>query len=222
MKNKRVIVFGASALSSLAWFCLTNDSQWKVNAFTVDKRFLTKNTHEGLPVVPFEDLLNIYPPSTVKLLIPVGYSSINGLRMERFQQASKLGYEFISYISSRASVWPKQRIGKNCIVYEHAIIQPFTTIEDNIIIRSGAHISHHCALGKHSFVSAEAAFGGNVTVGERCFIGLGAVIRDGVRLAERSFIGAGAVVISDTEPDGVYVGNPARRIAKSSLEVTGG
>ena len=222
MKTKSVVVFGASAFSSLAWYCLTNDSQWKVNAFTVDKRFLTKNRHEGLPVVPFEDLLNIYPPSATKLLIPVGYSSINGLRMERFQQATELGYELISYISSRASVWPNQRVGKNCLVYEHSIIQPFTTIGDNVIIRSGAHISHHCAIGKHSFVSAEATFGGNVTVGERCVIGLGAVIRDGLNLAERSFIGAGAVVISDTEPDGVYVGNPARRISKSSLEVTGG
>jgi sugar O-acyltransferase (sialic acid O-acetyltransferase NeuD family) len=222
MKTKPVVIFGTSPLASLAWFCLTNDSQWKVHAFTVDKKFLTKSLHEGLPVVPFEDLLNIYPPNIVKLLIPLGYSSINGLRMARFQQATKLGYELISYISSRASVWPDRRIGRNCIIYEHAIIQPFTTIGDNVVIRSGAHISHHCAVGKHSFVSAEATFGGNVTVGERCFIGLGAVIRDGLSLAERSFIGAGAVVISDTEPDGVYVGNPARRIAKSSLEVTGG
>ena len=191
-------------------------------AFTVDQRFLTKSMHEGLPVIPFEDLLNVYPPSTTKLLIPLGYTGINGLRMARFQQATKSGYELISYISSRASVWPNQSFGKNCLVYEHAIIQPFATIEDNVIIRSGAHISHHCKIGKHSFISAEATFGGNVTVGERCFIGLGAVIRDALKIAERSFIGAGAVVIADTEPDGVYIGNPARRIEKSSLEVTGG
>ena len=222
MKNKSVVVFGAGIFSSLAWFCLTNDSQWKVSAFTVDQKFLTKSMHEGLPVIPFEDLLNVYPPSTTKLLIPLGYTRINGLRMERFQQATESGYELISYISSRASVWPNQCFGRNCLVYEHAIIQPFSTIADNVIIRSGAHISHHCVIEKHSFISAEATFGGNVTVGERCFIGLGAVIRDGLSIAERSFIGAGAVVISDTEPDGVYVGNPARRIEKSSLEVTGG
>jgi sugar O-acyltransferase (sialic acid O-acetyltransferase NeuD family) len=222
MNTKSVVVFGAGTFSSLAWFCLTNDSQWKVNAFTVDKPFLTKSMHEGLPVVPFEDLLNIYPPSTTKLLIPIGYTRINGLRMERFQQATELGYELISYISSRASVWPNQSFGRNCLVYEHAIIQPFTTIGDNVIIRSGANIGHHGIIGNHSFIATEVVFGGSVTVGERCFIGLGAVIRDGLSLSERSFIGAGAVVISDTEPDGVYVGNPARRIAKSSLEVTGG
>ena len=189
-------------------------------AFAVDKRFLTKSKHEGLPVVPFEDLLNLYPPSAAKLLIPIGYTSINGVRMERFQQATESGYELIRYISSRASIWPNQSFGRNCVVYEHAIIQPFSTIADNVIIRSGAHISHHCVIGKHSFIAAEATFGGNVTVGERCFIGLGAVVRDGLNIGERSFIGAGAVIISDTEPDGVYVGNPGKRIAKSSMEVT--
>ena len=217
-----VVVFGAGTLASLTWFCLTHDSQWTVQAFTVDRKYLSKNMHEGLPVVPFEDLLNIYPPSTTKLLIPIGHTRINGLRMERFQQAMESGYEIISYISSRASVWPKQCFGINCLVYEHAIIQPFATIGDNVIIRSGANIGHHCVVGNHSFVATEATLGGNVTVGERCFIGLGAVIRDRLNIAERSFIGAGAVVISDTEPDGVYVGNPARRIEKSSLEVNGG
>ena len=219
--TKSVIVFGASTFASMAAFCLTHDSQWTVKAFTVDKKYLTKSMHEGLPVVPFEDLLNDYPPDTAKLLLSIGYTRINGLRMERFQQATESGYELISYISSRASVWPNQCFGKNCLVFGNAIIQPFATIEDNVIILSGAHVSHHCVIGKHSFISAEATFGGNVTVGERCFIGLGAVIRDGLSIAERSFIGAGAVVIADTEPGGVYVGNPARRIMKSSLEVTG-
>jgi sugar O-acyltransferase (sialic acid O-acetyltransferase NeuD family) len=222
MKPQSVVVFGNSTFASLAWFCLTNDSQWKVEAFTVNKECLTKNTHEGLPVVPFEELPNIYPPSSVKILISLGYSRINGLRMERFNQAIELGYELISYISTRASIWPNQCFGKNCMVYEHAIIQPFAQIGDNVVIRSAAHISHHCVIGSHSFIAAGATFGGNVKVGERCFIGLSAVIKNALKIAERSFIGAGAVVISDTEPDGVYVGNPARRIARSALEVTSG
>lgn len=222
MKTQPVVVFGDSTFASLAWFCLQIDSQWKVEAFTVDKEYLTKSTHEGLPVVAFEDLPGIYPPGSTKLLISIGCSRINGLRMERFNQAIKLGYELISYISTRASIWPNQCFGKNCLVYEHAIIQPFAKVYDNVIIRSGAHVSHHCVIGSHSFIAAGATFGGNVIVGERCFIGLGAVIRNGLKIAERSFIGAGAVLISDTEPDGVYVGNPARRIARSALEVTGG
>jgi len=63
--------------------------------------------------------------------------------------------------------------------------------------------------------------GGNVTIGDHCFIGLGAVLRDGITIADRCFLGAGAVVIADTEPDGVYVGNPARRLPnRTSLDIT--
>ncbi|HEY8034399.1 MAG TPA: acetyltransferase [Methylobacter sp.] len=215
-----VVIFGNGTFASLAWYCLTHDSPWQVKAFTVDRAYLQNPTHEGLPVVPFEDLSSLYAPSEVRLLIPLGYAQINGLRRERYLQAKALGYDFISYISSRASIWPDLQVGENCLIYEHAIIQPFARLGDNVIIRSGAHISHHCVVSSHTFVAAGACFGGNATTAEQAFVGLGSVLRDGVHLAERSFIGAGAVVVSNTEADGVYLGNPARKIAKSALEVT--
>lgn len=218
--TKPVVIFGNSTFASLAWYCLTHDSPSQVEAFTVDRAYLQEPTHEGLPVVPFEDLPSHYAPSEVRLLIPLGYAHINSLRKERYLQAKALGYEFISYISSRASTWPDLKVGENCLIYEHAIIQPFARLGDNVIIRSGAHISHHCEVGSHSFIAAGACFGGNATTSEQVFVGLGAILRDGIHLAERSFIGAGAVVVANTEADGVYLGNPARKITKSALEVT--
>jgi acetyltransferase-like isoleucine patch superfamily enzyme len=106
------------------------------------------------------------------------------------------------------------------MVYEGSIIQPFASIGNNVIIRSAAHISHHCHVADHVFVAAGVTLGGNAHVGEQSFIGVGAVLRDGLRIAERSFIGAGAVVVADTEPDGVYVGNPARKVRKTALEAS--
>lgn len=60
-------------------------------------------------------------------------------------------------------------------------------------------------------MAAGATLGGNATVGEQAFVGLGAVVRDGIAIAERCFIGAGAVVTANTEADGLYPGNAARR-----------
>jgi len=77
-------------------------------------------------------------------------------------------------------------------------------------------------VADHAFAAAGATLGGNVMVGEQAFVGLGAVLRDGLRIAERSFIGAGSVVLKDTEADGVYVGSPAQKIARTALQVTGG
>lgn len=217
-----VVIFGADTFASLAWYCLTHDSDFRVVGFTVDAAYLRAGSHHGLPVVPFEALDDFYSPGEVGLLIPLGYRAINGLRRARYESARARGYPLVSYVSSRASIWPDLQVGGNCLIYEQAVIQPFARIGDNVIVRSAAHVSHHCRLGDHVFVAAGATFGGNVTVEEQVFIGLGAVIRDGVTLGPRSFVGAGAVVVADTLADGVYVGNPARRGGRTSLEVTGG
>ncbi|MBI2472664.1 MAG: acetyltransferase [Planctomycetes bacterium] len=222
LKTRNVVIFGTGDLSSLIWYCLLHDSQFRPVAFTVDAAYLRKPAHEGLPVVAFEELARHHPPGSVYLLFPLGFHAINGLRRSRYEQAVAQGYDFISYVSSRASTWPYLQVGRNCLIYELAVIQPFSRLGDNVIIRSGAHLSHHCKVGDHAFIAAGATFGGNVTVGEQAFVGVGAVVRDGISIAERSFIGAGAVVIKDTEPGAAYVGNPANKIARSALEITGG
>ena len=219
--DKQVVIFGADSFASLAWYCLSQDSPHRVAAFTVDAAYLDKTEHEGLPVVPFESLVERYPPATTRLLVHLGYHAINGLRRARCEAAQAQGYELISYVSSRASTWPDLQLGNNSVIYEQAIIQPFARIGHNVIVRSAAHISHHCQIGDHAFIAAGVTLGGNVQVGSQAFLGVGAVVRDGVRIGERCFIGAGAVVIGDTDADGVYVGNPARKMDKTSLEVTG-
>ncbi|MBA2672455.1 acetyltransferase [Ramlibacter sp.] len=220
--DRPVLVFGNLLSASLAWYCLAHDSPWTVAGFTVDQAYIRDARYEGLPLVAFETLEQTHPPADYRLIIPMGYHRINGLRRARFEQARTRGYDCVSYVSSRASVWPDLRIGDNVLIYEHAIIQPFARIGDNCIIRSGAHISHHCQVHDHAFVAAEVAMGGEGTVGEQAFVGVGAVLRDRIRIAPRSFIGAGAVVVQDTEADGVYVGNPARKANKSALQASGG
>ena len=213
VSRTRVVIFGASTFSSLAWYCLMHDSDHEVVAFTVDRPFMTSEFHEGLPVVPFEELSAVFPPTDVQLLIPLGYQEINGLRRARYEAAKSQGYRFVSYVSSRAGLWPDLQMGDHCVIFDHAIIQPFVRIGDNVIVRSGATVSHHCSIASHAFVSAGAHIGGNVRVGEQSFIGIGAVLKNGLTIAPNSFIGAGAVVLADTETDGVYLGNPARRIS---------
>lgn len=220
--TRPVVVFGNLRSASLAWYCLCHDTPWQVAAFTVDLAYITNPTFEGLPLVSFEHLEAYYPPSDYRLLIPMGYQQINGVRRERFEAAKRRGYDFVSYVSSRASVWQDLDIGENVLIYEHAIIQPFARIGSNCIIRSGAHISHHCQVADHAFVAAEVAMGGEGQVGEQAFIGVGAVLRDRIRIAERTFVGAGAVVLKDTDADGLYVGNPARKASKTALQACGG
>lgn len=222
MELHNVVIYGTGGLSSLVWYCLTHDSAYRVVAFTVDEAEMQAPTHHRLPVVPFQSLAERYPPTRVRLMIPVGYDSINGVRLDLYRAAKAAGYGFVSYVSSRASTWPDLQVGENSLIHEHAVIQPFARVGDNVIIRSGARISHHCEVADHAYVADGVTLGSEVSIGERAFVGAGAVLGDGLKIAERSFIGAGAVVLADTEADGVYLGNPARQTGRCSVEATAG
>jgi maltose O-acetyltransferase len=51
-----------------------------------------------------------------------------------------------------------------------------------------------------------------VTIEEGCWIGSGVTILPGVTVRQGCVIGAHSLVTKNTEPNGLYVGNPARRI----------
>ncbi len=207
----KVVIFGNGKFASLAWYCLTHDSPDEVVGFTVDAPYIVEGSLHGAPVVDFARVEEVFPPGDHKIFVHLGPGGMNSLRMGRYAAAQAKGYAFARYISSRALTWPDLTIGDNCAVYEGTIIQPFASIGKNVLIRSGVHISHHVLIGDHCFLSAGACLGGGAIVEPRSFIGLNATIRDGVRVAEGCLVAAGAMVTADTEPDGLYVGVPARR-----------
>ena len=54
--RRPVVVFGNLASSALARFVLEHDSPYRVAAFTVDAAYCNGDSHEGLPLLPFETL----------------------------------------------------------------------------------------------------------------------------------------------------------------------
>ncbi len=206
-----VVIFGLGRFASLAWYVLAHDSAHRVVGFTADRTYCVAQRLHDLPVVPFDALEQRFPPAAVRLLIALGGQRMNGLRADRFQAARGRGYGFVSYVASRAMVWPDLRIGENCMLFEGCMVHPFAAIGDNCILRSGSHVSHHATVADHCFLAAHAVVAGSASVGERCFLGLNSTVRDHVRIAARCFVAAGAVVTADTVKDGVYMGVPARR-----------
>lgn len=218
----KLIIFGTDSLAKLTAYQLYKLHELAVVGFTVDDDYLNESEFENIPVVGFSKLQKTFSPETHEIILPIGYRWMNNLRAERLGQAKEKGFRIGNFVSSHACVLSDTDIKENVLIFEQAIVQPHVKLGCNIIIRSGANIGHHSIIGNHSFIASGVVTGGNVTIGERCFIGLGAVIRDNVKIADRTFIGAGAVVVKDTETDAVYLGNPARKIKKTAMEVTDG
>jgi sugar O-acyltransferase (sialic acid O-acetyltransferase NeuD family) len=207
-----VVLFGNHAFASLAWHALTNDSPFTVVGFTVDRGFLDTTVLHGLPVVAFDEVEKHFDPAQTAMLMSIGWEKANGLREAKHLEAREKGYAFISYIASRALVWPDLKIGESCMIFDGAIVQPFARLGNGVILRSGCHISHHVDIGDFSFVSAHAVVGGGARLGARSFIGLNATIRDNIRIGERSIVGAGSFIGRNIEADAIYAAPPARRV----------
>jgi sugar O-acyltransferase (sialic acid O-acetyltransferase NeuD family) len=195
--DKPVVIFGAGSFAEVATVYLANDSPHEVLAYTVDGAYVNSDTFAGLPLVAFERLLDSYPPDRVNLLVATGYQGLNRLRRNIYEKCKALGYDFITYVSSRAMVMTDHPIGRNTFIFEANVVQPFVEIGDNVVLWSGNHIGHHSRIADHCFIASHAVVSGHVDIGESCFVGVNATFRDSISIAPRCVIGAGAVVLSD-------------------------
>jgi sugar O-acyltransferase (sialic acid O-acetyltransferase NeuD family) len=213
---KPLVIFGTGHIATMVHFYLTHDSPFEVVAFTADRTHIRDEAFLGLPVVPFDEVIESYPPNSYSMFIAIGFSRMNKVREARYHEAKEAGYELATYVSSKATTWPGSVIGDNCFIMEDVIVHPFVEIGNDNIIWSGSHIGHGSVVKDHCFVSPRTAISGYVTVERNCFFGTNSTIRDQVTIARECVIGAGAVILKDTRERGVYVANPARLLPTGS------
>lgn len=215
----KIVIFGTKDTAELAHFYLTNDSEHEVVGFTVHQEYIEKESFIGLPVVPFERLESFFPPEQYQIIAPMTAKNMNRLREDVYKQISLKGYQFITYISSRATVFDHSAIGKNCFILEDNTIQPFTSIGDNVVLWSGNHIGHHSTIGNNVFVTSHVVLSGHCNVEDNCFFGVNSTVKDYMKIAKGTLVGMGACVTRNTEEWGVYIGSPAKLKNVKSFEI---
>jgi len=212
----KLVLFGAGDIARLAHHYFSTDSEHEVVAFTVDAEYKKADEFLGLPLVAAEDVSRLYPPHGFRMFVALSYARMNRIRAEKYALAKRLGYQLVTYVSSRCSYLAQHPPGDNCFILEDNTIQPFVTIGSNVTLWSGNHIGHDSTIGDHCFISSHVVVSGHVVVGASCFIGVNATLRNSIVIGERTLIGAGAAIMKDTPPGSVYPGPRAERLAKSS------
>jgi len=215
----KLIIFGTGDIAQIANYYFDIDSDHDVIAFTVNKAYIKEAEFEGKPVVPFEDLENLYSPSEFKLFIAMSYSKMNKIRSQKYYESKQKGYELVSYISSRCSYLSQYQPGDNCFIFEDNTIQPFVKIGNNVTLWSGNHIGHHSTIEDHNFISSHVIISGQCVIKSNCFLGVNATLRNSITIAPETLIGAGAIIMKDTEEKGVYLPERAKLFSKKSDEI---
>ena len=142
----------------------------------------------------------IYPPILRKIIY----------RLKGF----KIGKDSKIYPKCFCGAKCKLTLGKNSFINW----QNFLDLNDNITIGNNTLIAMRCNfittfhdIGPHEFRGGKSRTA-PIVVGNGCWIGTNCTILPGVKIADGCVIGANSLVTKDTEPDGLYVGSPAKRI----------
>ena len=211
------VIFGITDFAEVAKVYLDADSPYSVRAFTVHERFLGERTELlGIPIVPFERLVESHPPADYDVFVALGFSGNNRARTTVYEEVKSKGYDFVTYVSTRTSHVGHFTVGKNSFVFENNVIQPFVSIGDNTILWSGNHIGHHSTIGNNCFLASHVVVSGHCTIGDNTFIGVNATLRHGVVVAPDCIIGAGALILKDTVAKGVYKAKGTEPDARTS------
>lgn len=221
MKEKLVII-GAGEFAEIAYEYFSDFSDYDVIAFAVEKAFIDKPKLFGLPVVPFEEIENISPPNECKVFVAITYTQLNRVRKRLYIQAKNKGYKFVTFVHPTVFLGRDVKIGDNCFIFEDNNIQRKVNIGDNVIIWAKNHIGHQSIIKENCYLASGVIISGYCEIGNNCFLGVNCSLNDKIKIAEDTIVGNGTIVTKNIEePGGVYVGNPTKRLPKSSYEVFG-
>jgi len=214
---RNIIIYGKSDFAKLMYHYLKNDTSYNVVAFCVDKEYFDENIYCNLPVIIFEDINKLYPSSSHKVLVAVGYSNMRARKI-MFEKVKSKKYKCINYISSKAIIDESVSLGENNIILQNTVIEPFVQIGDNNIIWSSSNICHNVIIESHCFIAAQSVVGGFSIVKNNVFLGFNATILQNIVLEDETLVGAKALILKNTDKYIKYLGNPAKKISSHEEE----
>lgn len=213
------VIFGDTSFAERIQKYITLENLDKVICFTNEEFFITKDEINGIPVVPFESLSELYATESFEVLICIGYTQMNQLREKIYNLCKNKGYKIGTWISKSAIIYTED-IEEGNIIMPGVLLGPTCSLGKCNILESRVCVSHDSVIGNFNFISSAVTTGGNANIGNHTFIGLNATVRDGIKIEDYTLVGAAANVLSSTSRERIYRGNPARLIeGKKSIDV---
>ncbi len=209
----KIVIYGAGPFAELMHYHFSHDSDFEVVAFCLDQAYLSQDQLCDLPVVPFEQVEQHYPPEHYQMFVAIGYSVMRN-RPILYNKAKAKGYHLVNFISKKAVVRDNLIIGENNVIQSSCDIDPFVKIGNNNVFWTGSIIGHHAVIGDHNYISGGGGVGGNCIVGNLCFLGNAALMVNDIIIADETYMISGTIILKNTQPASKYHGNPAKMIGE--------
>ena len=163
-----------------------------------------------IPYFGFEG--SVYVPSIVKSDFVFPSVGDNTIRAKLVSFFEKYHLKQCVLIDPSAKVSQSSSIGLSTYVGVNTIINAQSQIGKGVIINTAAIIEHECDVQDFSHIGPAAVLCGNVSVGKGAFIGANSVVRNNTSICSDVTLGSGSVVVKSIEDEGIWVGNPSKKI----------
>lgn len=210
---RKMVIYGGGPFAKLMRHLFERDMAYVVVAYCLDRDFITSCEIEGVPIVPFDEVENLFPPQEFDMFVAIGYSNMRN-RVLMYEKAKQKKYVLANYVSSNSVVSDSAIVGENNVFFQGVQIEPFVNIGDNNVFWSSVNICHDVIIASHSFIAAKSIVGGFSEIGDNCFLGFNSTIIQNIKVADESLIGACALVISNTREYSKNIGIPAKETGR--------
>ncbi|MDE5832630.1 MAG: acetyltransferase [Desulfovibrio sp.] len=194
--KKKLIMIGCGGTAEMFADSFMASDEWEIAAFSVEKRYL-RSSFMGRPVVAFENLEDLFSPEEYYFFVGIGENDLNRLRRRFYTEMRSRGWNPASYISPRASVSARAKLGEHCFVSDNVVIQTSCRAGNNVIFLPNCYIAHHSEIGDNVFCAGGANISGFARIGEFSFIGANAAVSTCVSVGRNCLVGIGGVCSRD-------------------------
>jgi UDP-N-acetylbacillosamine N-acetyltransferase len=207
LESKKVYLFGYSGHSYVLIESFLKAGFTVVGYF--DYQEVPCNPYQ-IPYLGFEDHVDVKSIVKDDFVFPSIGDNVIRAKLVSFFERHNL--QQCVLIDPSANVSPTAKVLVSTYIGKNVVINAKSYIGKGVIVNTAAIIEHECLVNDFCHIAPSAVLCGNVSLGELTFIGANSSVRNNISINAGVILGAGSVVVKSIDSNGVWVGNPLKKI----------
>lgn len=208
--EKKVCIFGSGGFGREVLCCLidiistTKHKLEEIACFMVSDEHYNVDKIMGVEVIPQSK----FDPSLYNVVVAIGDSASRKKVVESLPKNTT----YITLVHPNAIISEWVKIGEGSIITAGAILTCNITIGKHAHLNLQTTVGHDCIIGDFFTTAPAANISGECHFGDCVYFGTNSAVKQGVQICNNVTIGMGGVVVKDISEEGVYVGNPVKKL----------